>query len=75
MTGTFEEHINYYNSSKLGQQIVEYKSAKKTAQAVADDLQDSRDNVSGVSINEEGASMMSYQKAYNDNGPRNDCDG
>ncbi|MCI8600803.1 MAG: flagellar hook-associated protein FlgK [Oscillospiraceae bacterium] len=62
-TGTFEE---YYNDtlSKLGSDISFHEGRRDAVSLIADDFQDRRDDISGVSRDEETANMLMYQKAY-----------
>ncbi len=62
--GTFEEYVNSYNIT-IGQQKNLYATRLEATAAVAEDILDRRDSVSGVSIDEEGTNLMMYQKAYN----------
>lgn len=62
--GTFEEYVNSYNIT-IGQQKNLYVTRLEATAAVAEDILDRRDSVSGVSIDEEGTNLMMYQKAYN----------
>lgn len=62
--GTFEEYVNFYNTT-IGQQKVFCMSRFSATAAIADDMQNRRDAVSGVSMDEEGANLMMYEKAYN----------
>lgn len=63
-TGTFEEYVNSYNIT-IGQQKNLYTTRLEATSAVADDVLDSRDAVSGVSMDEEGTNLLLYEKAYN----------
>jgi len=65
ISGTFEEYVNFYNTSEVGQQVLFFKGRYETASTVSEDLLDRRDAVSAVSLDEEGANLMQYQKAYN----------
>lgn len=65
IVATFEEYVNYYNTTEIGQQVSFLKGRLDTANSVSNMLLDQRDAVSAVSIDEEGANMIQYQKAYN----------
>jgi flagellar hook-associated protein 1 FlgK len=65
ISGTFEEYINFYNTSEVGQQVIFFKGRLETANSVSNELLNRRDSVSAVSLDEEGANLMQYQKAYN----------
>jgi len=65
ISGTFEEYINFYNTSEVGQQVIFFKGRLETAESVSNELLNRRDSVSAVSFDEEGANLMQYQKAYN----------
>ena len=61
--GTFE---GFYANMQgvLGLDIQATSSMYDTYATAADDLNNSRDGVSGVDLNEEGVNMMQYQKAF-----------
>lgn len=65
--GTFEgslaEFVDYYNTT-LGQDLTYYKGRFEASLSVADDLNDRRDAISAVNLDEEGSYMMMYEKAY-----------
>lgn len=65
--GTFEgslaEFVDYYNTT-LGQDLTYYKGRFDASLSVADDLNDRRDAISAVNLDEEGSYMMMYEKAY-----------
>ena len=65
VSATFEEYVNYYNTTEIGQQVSFLKGRLDTANSVSDMLLDQRDAVSAVSLDEEGANLIQYQKAYN----------
>jgi flagellar hook-associated protein 1 FlgK len=65
LDGTFEEYINFYNTSEIGQQVAFYDGRLETANTVSDELLNQRDSVSAVSLDEEGVNLLQYQKAYN----------
>ena len=62
-TGTFEEYVNFYNTN-LGQQKTFSDNRAENTAAIADELLDRRDAISGVSLDEEGTNLMLYEKAY-----------
>lgn len=57
----FVSHI----SDTLGTQIEGNKKILKTTDIMLDSVQDARDEIMGVSIDEEGINMLNYQKWYN----------
>lgn len=62
--GTYQEFLtNISNVISLDVSSTSNLLANHTT--VLDDIQDSRDSISSVSIDEEGINMMQYQKAYN----------
>lgn len=52
-------------SNRLGQTIQYEQSRYDTAVITVDELLDTRDNISGVEMDEEGINMMNYTKWYN----------
>lgn len=62
--GSVTEYISFI-SNRLGQTIEYEDSRSETAQATVDTLLDARDEVSAVSMDEEGINMLNYQKWYN----------
>ncbi len=62
-TGTFAEYMIDY-SGKLATDISFQDGRKESMELVANDFLNQRDEVSGVSSNEEAADMVVYQKAY-----------
>ena len=62
--GNFNEYISFI-SNRLGQTIQYEQSRYDTALITVDTLLDSRDDVSGVQMDEEGINMLNYQKWYN----------
>lgn len=62
---TFEEYVNYYNTTELGQQVAFLKGRLETSSSISSMLLDQRDSVSAVSLDEEGANLIQYQKVYN----------
>jgi flagellar hook-associated protein 1 FlgK len=65
IVGTFEEYVNLYNTSEVGQQVTFFKGRFEAANSVSNELLSKRDSVSAVSLDEEGANLMQFQKAYN----------
>jgi len=61
--GTLEEYVSFYNLT-IGEDKAFYDNRLEASAEVADDLLDRRDAISGVSIDEEGANLMVYQKSY-----------
>ncbi len=61
--GTVYDYLLFINN-RLGQQIDYNKSQYESAYDTTDALLDSRDAVSGVSADEEGINMMTYQNWY-----------
>ena len=61
--GTFEEYVNYYNTT-LGQEITFNSTRLEASASIADEMLNRRDAISGVSMDEEGANLMTYDKAY-----------
>jgi len=61
--GTFGEYVNFYNTT-IGQEATFYSTRLKATAAIADNLLDNRDAISGVSPDEEGTNLMLYDKAY-----------
>ncbi len=62
-TGTFSEYLVDF-SGKLGTEISFQEGRKESMELVANDFLNQRDEISGVSSNEEAADMVVYQKAY-----------
>ena len=62
--GTFEEYVTDY-VSKLGSQIKYQEGRYESTAMIADDFLDRRDEISGVSRDEETANMLIFQKSYN----------
>jgi flagellar hook-associated protein 1 FlgK len=62
--GTFEEYITDYVAS-LASQIAFQEGRFESTAMIADDFLDRRDEVSGVSRDEETANMLIFQKSYN----------
>ncbi|MGL5972266.1 MAG: flagellar hook-associated protein FlgK, partial [Oscillospiraceae bacterium] len=61
--GNFEDYINSYNTN-LGQQIEFNQTRFDATAAIADEMLNRRDAISGVSLDEEGTNLMTYDKAY-----------
>ncbi len=62
--GTFMEYINFYSVTKLDNDKSYSDTRLEATSAVSDNLLDQIQQVSGVSMEEEGVDMMMYQKAY-----------
>ncbi len=62
-TGTFNEFITFYTGT-LGSNSKTNSNRLETALTMADSIDSDRMGVSGVSLNEEGINMMTYNKAY-----------
>ena len=60
--GTFLDYVKNY-SSTLGEDVSFAQSRKTASNSIISDLEDSRDEVSGVVVDEEVANMMLYQKS------------
>jgi len=62
---SFMDYVTYFNITKLAGQI-SYETGVLTAEEIMlTGVSDARDEVSGVSIEEEGINMVNYQKWYN----------
>lgn len=61
--GTFQEFFSDIGVT-LGMEIKSGEATLKNHMTLAGDISDSRDNVSGVSLDEEGMNMMQFSKAY-----------
>lgn len=62
-TGTFEEYVKDYGGTL--QEDREFNISRQTAtMTIADTVLDNIAQISGVSMDEEGADMMAYNKAY-----------
>ncbi len=61
--GTFQEFFTNMGVT-LGMGVQSGTDMLKNHSALAGDVSDSRDNVSGVSLDEEGMNMMQFSKAY-----------
>lgn len=64
LTGTFNEYMTSV-VSEVGTDVELYTNFSKTATNVFQTISDSRDSVSGVSLNEEGVNLSAFQKVYN----------
>ncbi|NCB05160.1 MAG: hypothetical protein EOM69_06510, partial [Clostridia bacterium] len=62
-SGSFAEYTVEF-LGKLGADLKFQQGRQKATAAVADDYLDQRDDVSGVSKDEETADMLKYQKSY-----------
>ena len=63
-TCSFDNYVAFW-SNKLGQSLEYQNSVYKAADTMATNISTSRDAVMGVSMDEEGANMMNFQKWYN----------
>lgn len=61
--GSVYEYISFI-SNRLGQTIQYEKSRYDTAVVTVNELLDARDDVSGVTLDEEGLNMLNYQKWF-----------
>lgn len=61
--GTFSEYVTFFTSS-LGSDITLNSGKLDSALSVTQSIDDDRMSVSGVSVNEEGINMMTYDKAF-----------
>jgi len=64
MSGTFNEYMTSV-VSEVGTDVELNTNFSKTATNVFQTISDSRDAVSGVSLNEEGINLSAFQKIYN----------
>ncbi|WP_414733581.1 flagellar hook-associated protein FlgK [Acetobacterium carbinolicum] len=64
LSGTFNEYMTSV-VSEVGTDVELYTNFSKTATNVFQTISDSRDSVSGVSLNEEGINLSAFQKVYN----------
>lgn len=62
-TGTFSEFVTYITTS-LGNDMTTNQARLETTISTAEGVDEERMSTSGVSLNEEGVEMMSYNKAY-----------
>lgn len=63
-SGTLSDFVDTYNTD-VGEDIVFNTSRFKASYAVSTDLDNRRDAISGVSLDEEGSNLIRYEKAYN----------
>ena len=61
---TFADYMNNL-STQLASDSSSNQTALKTGTTVLNSIQDSRDSLSGVSLDEEATNMMAYVSAYN----------
>lgn len=61
--GTFHEFISNLNTT-LGIDIKSTKELLNNYVAVANEIADAKDSISGVSLDEEGINLLKYQKSY-----------
>ena len=61
--GSFEEYVDFYNLG-VGEQIKGNSERLKSACEVTESVMDKRDQISGVSQDEEGVNLMIFQKAF-----------
>ena len=61
---TFDKYVSIW-SNKLGQDIEYQKGVYSAADTMASNVQDSRDQVMSIDVNEEGVNMMNFQKWFN----------
>ncbi|MDR2355988.1 MAG: flagellar hook-associated protein FlgK [Clostridiales Family XIII bacterium] len=62
--GTLEEYFTGVNAT-LGLDVALYKNYSETSGYIMTTLFTARESVSGVSLDEEGVALMTYQKSYN----------
>ena len=62
--GTLTDFITTYNTD-VGTDIVYMTSRHDASDIILTDLANRRDSISGVSLDEEGANLMMFEKAYN----------
>lgn len=63
-SGTFSEYVSFITTA-LGSDITLNNSRLDSCISVTQSIDDDRMGVSGVSLNEEGINMMTYEKAFN----------
>jgi len=61
--GTFSDFIKNYGVT-LAQDISFFESRLNVSMAISHDIQQNRDSISGVSLDEEGANLMKFEKAF-----------
>ncbi len=64
LTGTFNEYMTSV-VSEVGTDVELHNNFSKTATNVFQTISETRDAVSGVSLNEEGVNLSAFQKVYN----------
>ncbi|MDL2327150.1 flagellar hook-associated protein FlgK [Ruminococcaceae bacterium OttesenSCG-928-A11] len=62
--GTFQEYIQFYSNTKLGNDKSYSDSRLETVSSISETLLDQIQEISGVNFDEEGVDMMQYKKAY-----------
>ncbi|MDL2293611.1 flagellar hook-associated protein FlgK, partial [Ruminococcaceae bacterium OttesenSCG-928-D13] len=62
--GTFQEYIQFYSNTKLGNDKDYADSRLETVTTISETLLDQIQEISGVSFDEEAVDMMQYKKAY-----------
>lgn len=63
-TGSFTGYVTFYTTTLLGTQKTDADARLKASASVQETVEKQILNVSGVSVNEEAADSMRYQKAY-----------
>ncbi len=63
-TGTFQEYIQFYSTTKLGNDTAYNNSRLEAVSSISNDLLNQIQEISGVSMDEEGVDMMMFKKAY-----------
>ncbi len=63
-TGTFQEYIQFYSNTKLDNDIAYNNSRLEAVTSISGDLLNQIQEISGVSMDEEGVDMMMFKKAY-----------
>lgn len=61
--GTFSDFIEHYGVT-LAQDISFFESRLNVSLAISHDIQQHRDSISGVSLDEEGVQLMKFEKAF-----------
>ncbi len=62
--GTINDYISFYSVTKLGNDKAYADSRLEAVGSISDDLLNQIQQISGVSMEEEGVDMMMYKKAY-----------
>lgn len=62
--GTFAKYVDFYNTT-IGEQKTFNEGRLDATSLIADEMLNRRDEVSGVSQDEEGSNLLLYQKSYN----------